>query len=73
MKVSIILFCNGEQMSAVYNPESDVIAEIECLDLEARDLRRRIARVHNEEDHRVLLRQLRELQEDCTRLQSQLP
>ena len=60
-------------MSAVYNPESDVIAEIEGLDLEARDLRRRIARAINEEDRRVLVRQLRELQEDCTRLQSRLP
>ena len=60
-------------MSAVYNPESDTMAEIERLDLEARDVRRRIERARNEEDRRVLDRQLREIQEDVTRLQARLP
>lgn len=60
-------------MSAVYNPEADVIAEIECLDLDAKDLRRRIQKATNEEDRRVLQRQLKELQEEFTRLQSRLP
>jgi len=60
-------------MSAVYNPEADVIAEIEGLDLDAKDLRRRIQNARNEEDRRVLNRQLKELQEEFTRLQSSLP
>ncbi len=60
-------------MSAVYNPEADVIAEIEGLDLDAKDLRRRIQKATNEEDRRVLQRQLKELQEEFTRLQSRLP
>lgn len=60
-------------MSAVYNPEADVIAEIEGLDLDAKDLRRRIQKANNEEDRRVLQRQLKELQEEFTRLQSRLP
>jgi hypothetical protein len=60
-------------MSAVYNPEAEVIAEIERLDLHAKDLRRRISNARNEEDRRVLNRQLRELQEEFTRLQSRLP
>ena len=45
-------------MSAVYNPESDIIAEIERLELEARDIRRRVEHAHTEEDKRVLNRQL---------------
>lgn len=60
-------------MSAVYNPEADVIAEIEGLDLDAKDLRRRIQKATHEEDRRVLQRQLKELQEEFTRLQSRLP
>ena len=60
-------------MSAVYNPESDTVAEIERLELEARDLRRRIERARNEEDRRVLDRQLKEIQDDVTRLQARLP
>ncbi len=60
-------------MSAVYNPESDMVAEIERLDLEARDVRRRIERARNEEDRRVLDRQLKEIQDEVTRLQARLP
>ena len=48
-------------MSAVYNPESDIIAEIERLELEARDIRRRVEHAHNEEDRRVLNKQLEEI------------
>ena len=59
-------------MSAVYNPEADTVAEIERLELDARDLRRRIERARNEEDRRVLNRQLREVQEDIARLQERL-
>ena len=60
-------------MSAVYNPESDTMAEIERLELEAREIRRRIERARNDEDRRVLNRQLKELEEDVTRLQARLP
>ena len=60
-------------MSQVYNPESDVIAEIERLELEARDIRRRIEHVRNEEDRRVLNRQLKELKEEIDYLRTRLP
>lgn len=60
-------------MSAVYNPEADMIAEIERLDLDAKQLRRRIQNARNEEDRRVLNRQLNELKEEFARLQARLP
>jgi hypothetical protein len=60
-------------MSAVYNPESDTVAEIERLELEAREIRRRVERARNDEDRRVLNRQLKEIQEDVERLQARLP
>lgn len=50
-------------MSAVYNPESEVIAEIERMELEARDMRRRIEHLPNPEDKRVLNRLLKESEE----------
>ena len=64
---------NGVSMSAVYNPEADMIAEIERLDLDAKQLRRRIQNARNEEDRRVLNRQLNELKEEFARLQARLP
>jgi predicted nucleic acid-binding Zn-ribbon protein len=60
-------------MSAVYNPESDVIAEIERLELESRDIRRRIEHAHGKEDKRVLNRQLEELKQEIEVLRSRLP
>ena len=60
-------------MSAVYNPESDTITRIEELELEARRLRRRIEHAHNNEDARVLRRQLTDIKDEVSRLQSQLP
>lgn len=60
-------------MSQVYNPESDVMAEIERLELEARDIRRRIEHVRSAEDKRVLNRQLQELKEQIEFLRSRLP
>ena len=60
-------------MSAVYNPESDLIAEIERLELESRDIRRRVEHAHNEEDKRVLNRQLEELKQQIEVLKSKLP
>ena len=60
-------------MSQVYNPESDLMEEIERLELEARDLRRKIEHLINEQDKRVMNRQLNELEEQISRLQSRLP
>jgi urease accessory protein UreE len=60
-------------MSAVYNPEADTMARIEQLELEARDLRRRIEYARNDEDRRVLQRLLEELKSDISRLQARLP
>lgn len=60
-------------MSQVYNPESDIIAEIERLELEARSIRRRVEHVRNEQDKRVLNRQLQELKEQIEFLKGRLP
>jgi predicted nucleic acid-binding Zn-ribbon protein len=60
-------------MSAVYNPESDLIAEIERLELESRDIRRRVEHASNEEDKRVLNKQLEELKQEIEVLKSRLP
>lgn len=60
-------------MSAIYNPESEVIAEIERLELESRDIRRRIEHAHTAEDKRVLNRQLEEIKNDIEVLRSRLP
>jgi hypothetical protein len=63
----------GVTMSAVYNPESEFMAEIERLELESRDVRKRIEHAAGEEDKRVLNRQLAELQREIEFLQSRLP
>jgi hypothetical protein len=60
-------------MSQVYNPEAEVMAEIERLELEARTIRRSIEHAHNIEDKRVLNRQLAELKERIEHLRSRLP
>lgn len=60
-------------MSQVYNPESDIIAEIERLEMEARSIRRRVEHVRNEQDKRVLNRQLQELKEQIEFLKNRLP
>lgn len=60
-------------MSHVYNPETEQIAEIERLELEARDVRRRIEHVVHAADRRVLNRQLLELEEQIRFLQAKLP
>jgi hypothetical protein len=60
-------------MSSVYNPEADIMAEIERLELESRDIRKRVEHSRNEEDKRVLNRQLTELQREIELLQAKLP
>ena len=60
-------------MSQVYNPESEVIAEIEKLELDAREFRRKIEHVRNAEDRRVMNRLLGELRDRITFLKRRLP
>ncbi|MEA2710505.1 MAG: hypothetical protein QOF78_3106 [Phycisphaerales bacterium] len=60
-------------MSSVYNPEADVKAEIERLELESRDIRRRVEHARGEDDKRVLNRQLDELKQRIEVLQARLP
>ena len=60
-------------MSAVYNPESDIIAEIERLELEARDMRRKIEHVHTDADRRALNRLLADVRDRIGYLRNRLP
>ena len=60
-------------MSAVYNPEAELIAEIERLELEARRIRRTIEHVSGPEDRRVLNRQLQELKDQIQFLRKRVP
>lgn len=63
----------GRVMSAVYNPEAEVIAQIERFELEARDLRRRVERAVSANDRRVLNRQLQEIKEQIEHLKHRVP
>jgi hypothetical protein len=60
-------------MSAVYNPEADLIAEIERLELEARRIRRTIEHVGGPEDRRVLNRLLNDLKDQIAFLRHRIP
>lgn len=60
-------------MSQVYNPEADLIAEIERQELAARDIRRRIEHLRTQQDKRVLNRQLKEIEERVEVLRARLP
>ena len=60
-------------MNQVYNPEVEIMTEIERLELEARNVRRSIEHARNAEDKRVLNRQLSELKESIEQLRSRLP
>ena len=60
-------------MSAVYNPEADTIAEIERLEIEARDMRRRLEHAPGAEDKRVLNRLLKETEQRIELLRQRLP
>ena len=60
-------------MSQVYNPEAEVMAEIERLELEAREVRRRIEHARNPQDKRVLNRQIEEITRDIDILRARLP
>jgi hypothetical protein len=58
---------------SVYNPEADIMAEIERMELEARDIRKRIEHAGSEEDKRVLNRLLGDLEKQIEFLQKKLP
>jgi urease accessory protein UreE len=60
-------------MSQVYNPEAELIAEIEKLELEAREFRRKIEHVHNAEDRRVMNRLLGEVRDRIIFLKRRIP
>ena len=60
-------------MSQVYNPEADLIQQIEKLEISARDIRRRIEHARSEQDKRVLNRQLKEIEDEVELLRSRLP
>ena len=60
-------------MSQVYNPEIEVIAQIERLELETRNVRRRIEHARTPQDKRVLNRQLEEIKHTIIALRSRLP
>ena len=60
-------------MSQVYNPESELIAEIEKLELEAREFRRKIEHAHNNEDRRVMNRLLGEVRDRIGFLRRRIP
>lgn len=60
-------------MSQVYNPEAEITAQIERLELEARDARRRIEHAHTQQDKRALNRQLEEIKHQISYLRQRLP
>lgn len=60
-------------MSQVYNPETEVMAEIERLELEVRDTLRRVERSRDAEDKRVLNRQIKEVEDQIRYLRTRLP
>jgi len=59
-------------MSQVYNPEADIIAEIERLELEIRQTRRRIEHARNEDDKRVLNRQIQDMLDEIEVLRARV-
>ena len=59
-------------MSQVYCTETEAMAEIERLELEARQIRRSVEHARSEADKRVLNRQLAELKEQIQFLRSRL-
>jgi urease accessory protein UreE len=60
-------------MSQVYNPEAEVTAKIERLELDARDARRRVEHAHTPQDKRALNRQLEEIKHQINFLRARLP
>jgi hypothetical protein len=60
-------------MSTTYNPEADVIAQIEQLEIDARSARRRIDHARNPEDRHALNKQLAEIKDQIEYLRRSVP
>lgn len=60
-------------MSTIYNPESDLMEQIERLELEARNIRRKLQQAPSPDDKRVLERQLKEVEQEVELLKAKLP
>ena len=60
-------------MSTIYNPESETIAEIERLELDARQTRRRIEHVRTIADRRAMNKLLTELKDKIEFLRRCVP
>jgi urease accessory protein UreE len=60
-------------MSAIYNPEADTMAQIEKLELEARELRKRIQAASQNQYRQALSSELADIQNNIARLQARLP
>jgi hypothetical protein len=60
-------------MSTTYNPEAELIAEIERLELDARGIRRRVEHVRTAGDRRVLNKQLEEIKHRIEYLRRAIP
>ena len=60
-------------MSSIYNPEADIIAEIERQEIEARKLRKRQEQAKNENDKRVLAKLLKDTEDSIKALRGRLP
>lgn len=60
-------------MSTVYNPEADLIAEIERLEIDARGMRKRIEKARTDEDRRVLQKLLKETEDRIVAIRARLP
>lgn len=59
-------------MSVGFFTESEVMTQIERLELEARDVRRRIEHAHTPQDKRALNRQLEEIKQSIIILRFRL-
>ena len=59
-------------MSTVYNPEAETVARVEALELEVRDVRRKIEHAHSAADKRVLNKQISELRDEIQFLTNKL-
>jgi hypothetical protein len=59
-------------MSTIYNPESEMIARVEALELEVREVRRKIEHAHSEADKKVLNKQIMELKDEIQFLTKKL-
>ncbi|MFT3786318.1 MAG: hypothetical protein QM770_09140 [Tepidisphaeraceae bacterium] len=59
-------------MNSVYNPETEIYAQIERLELDARDIRRRVEHAPRPEDKRVLNQQLSEIMQQIDRLRERV-